>query len=134
MEIVKFSKYNLNENLDDEIKDKLSDRYKSLKRGVVALAEENLTEKDELVGLQNLLSSIRDKGIDTIKLSGFIEDADIRNFYLKYQSDIDELLKDEKYFDIKPNSNSIFSLNDFVIDGTKKAVEFVVELIEKDLF
>lgn len=135
MEIIKFSKYRLNENLDDKIKDKLSNTYKSLKRGVVLIIEQNLpeNEKENIDSLKKVLKNIREKEIDNSKLEGLIENSDIFNFYLKYQNDIDELLKDEKYFDITPKDNVIYSLYDVIIDGTKKSINFIVEIIEKEL-
>lgn len=135
MEIIKFSKYKLNENLDDKVKDKLSNTYKSLKRGVILIIEQSLpdNEKENIDSLKKVLKDIREKEIDNLKLEGLIENSDIYNFYLKYQNDIDELLKDEKYFEITPKENVIYSLYDFVIDGTKKAINFIVEIIEKEI-
>ena len=134
MNIIKYSNFKLVEGLDSELKDKLSGKYSSLKRGVILLIENNIKSDDKLTELQQVLVDIRDKGINNVKLIGFIENTDIYNFYLKYQNDIDELLKDEKYYNIKPSDNSVYSLYDFVIDGTKKSVDFISEQIEAELF
>jgi hypothetical protein len=135
MEIIKFNAYKLNESLDDKVKDKLSNTYNSLKRGVILVIEQNLpeNEKENIDSLKKVLKDIREKEIDNLKLEGFIENSDIFNFYLKYQNDIDELLNDENYFDIIPKANVIFSLYDIIIDGTKKAINYIVEIIEKEI-
>lgn len=133
MNILKFSDYSINENLGDELKDKLSNKYLSLKRGIILLIEKNLGNSKTTESLIGMLEKVRNTGINNTKIIGFIENADIINFYLKYQADIDDLLHDEKYFDIKPSDNAVFSLNEFIIDGTKKSVEFAVEIIVEEI-
>ena len=133
MKITKFNEYHLNEGLDDELKDLLSNTYKSFKRGVIAVLVDNLKDKDSKDELIALIGQVLKKGTDNIKLNGFIETSDIVNLYLKYQNDIDELLRDENFFDITPSSNGIFSLYDYIIDGTKKSFDFILTTIEKEL-
>jgi hypothetical protein len=127
--------YNLNENLDDQLKDKLSEKYLSLKRGVLLLIDGSLDEnqKKELVNVQNYLSDIEKNGLDNVKITGLIEDADVQNFYLKYKNDIDTLLKDKGYFTDKIAPN-VYSLYDMMLNGTKKAVQYVVEILNNELF
>ena len=133
MNILKYSDYSINENLGDELKDKLSNKYLSLKRGIILLIEKNLGNSKTTESLIGVLEKVRNTGINNTKIVGFIENADIINFYLKYQADIDDLLHDEKYFDIKPSDNAVFSLNEFIIDGTKKSVEFAAEIIVEEI-
>lgn len=127
--------YKMNENLDDQLKDKLSEKYLSLKRGVLLLIDGSLdeTQKKEMVNVQNYLSDIEKNGVDNVKMNGFIEDSDVQNFYLKYKNDIDMLLKDKGYFTDKIAPN-IYSLYDIMSNGTKKAVQYVVEILNKELF
>lgn len=127
--------YNINENLDDQLKDKLSEKYLSLKRGVLLLIDVSLDEnkKKEIVNVQNYLSDIEKNGVDNVKINGFIEDSDVQNFYLKYKNDIDMLLKDKGYFTDKIPSN-VYSLYDIMLNGTKKAVQYIVEILNKELF
>jgi hypothetical protein len=108
------------EKLEDQLKDKLGEKFNSIKRGTLSLIEKS-TKAEELVNVQNFISeyiSNPDKGT----LHEFVENNDIFNFYLKYQSDIDELCNEEKFFEDAPSKNQVFSLYDFIISGTKLAV------------
>lgn len=61
-----------------------------------------------------------------VKVRGFINDADIYDFYLKWRNDIDEILNNLKFFDEMPTKNNAFGLYEYVIKGTEKAfLEFV---------
>jgi hypothetical protein len=127
--------YNMNENLDDQLKDKLSEKYLSLKRGVLLLIDGSLDEnkKKEMVNVQNYLADIEKNGVDNVKINGFIEDSDVQNFYFKYKNDVDMLLKDKGYFTDKIAPN-IYSLYDIMLNGTKKAVQYVVEILNNEIF
>jgi hypothetical protein len=67
-------------------------------------------------------------------INKLVEDNDIFNFYLKFQSEIDELLNDTKYMDESPSNNNVFSLYDVVIDGTKQSILDILESIKDKLF
>ena len=123
----------LYETLEEKFKDKLSEQYISLKKGILDLLEKTDIKKDELVNVQNFMNSYI-KEPDKTVLAGFIEQADIFNFYLKHQSNIDEICSDDKYFDQAPSKNGIFSLYDIVINGTKFSVSKCMELMLKELF
>lgn len=64
---------------------------------------------------------------DNTNIEGFINDADIYDFYLKNRNDIDELLLDIKFFDDIPSKSEILGLYDYVILGTRKAILTIVE-------
>jgi hypothetical protein len=71
------------------------------------------------------------KNPEETQIEGLINDSDIYEFYLKYRNDIDELLSKVKFYDEVPSEISSFSLYDYVIKGTKKAInELVNELKE----
>jgi hypothetical protein len=135
MNIKTFSQYKLNENLDDQLKDKLSDKYLSLKRDVLLLIDGTLddNQKKEMVNVQNFLADIEKNGVDNIKINGFIEDSDIQNFYLKHKDDVDLLLKDKGYFNGKTALN-VYGLYDIMINGTKKAVQYIIEILNDEIF
>lgn len=122
----------LYESLDDRMKDKLSDKYLSFKRGVLLLIEDSIDTK-ELVDVQNFIDKYY-KGEDKDVLVGFVNDADIFNVYLKFQGDIDELCNDKNYFKDSPEKNNVFSLYDFIIDGTKFAVKEIMNIFLAELF
>ena len=70
--------------------------------------------------------------LDT-KINGLINDSDIYEYYLKYRNDIDQLLNEIKYYDEVPSENNVFSLYDYIIDGTNRAVIEIVKLLKADI-
>ena len=132
MKIVKFNEY-LNENIDSLIKDRLTGKYISLQRGVIQTIGSNLKD-DDIDSIKNIIDDIKKSGIDNTKIEGFIENQDLYNFYLKFQNDIDSILKDNNFFNSSPQSNSIFSLYDYVIGGTKKSIDIIVQSFSDDVF
>ena len=121
------------ESLEDKIGNKITDEYSSLKRSTLELLEKSVENYEELINVQNF---IHDYAENTEKevLEGFIEDSDIFDFYLKNQTDIDELCAEKEFFDKTPKEREIFTLYDFVIKGTKFAVQETMKLLEKELF
>jgi len=118
----------LNEGFDDELKEKLSNEYLSLKMGVLDLLDKTL--KGDVTKVQKFIDDYIESNSEEI-LEGFVEDADLMDFYLKYQSDIDQILLDNKYYDDPPEVESLY---DYVIDGTYDAVVWVMEEIKKDIY
>jgi len=86
--------------------------------------------KGDVTKLQNFIDSYIDSESEEI-IEGFVEDADIMSFYLKYQSDVDQILLDKNYYDDAPEVESLY---DYVIDGTYDAVVYCMEEMKKDLY
>lgn len=82
--------------------------------------EENQTQKEELV------RKIADEGIDAANLKMFTNENDVYDFYLEHRLEIDEKLSDIDFFDSAPVKYGSRSLYDYVIQGTKIAVESLV--------
>jgi len=121
------------ESLDDKYKDKLSEDYISLKRGILLLLDNSVENPDELVNVQNFINEyVEDPNNATIV--GLVDDAEIYDFYLKYQGNIDEICNDNQYFDTPPKENNVFSLYNFITEGTKFAVRECLRKMETDLF
>lgn len=119
----------LNEKFNEEFDAKLSDDYKSLKKGILDLIDQTI--KGDTTKLQKFIEEYTKEDSEEV-LEGFTEDADIFDFYLKYQTDIDELLNDEmNYFDDAPEDNSLYS---YLTTGTFDAVVYCMGLIKKELF
>ena len=120
------------ESLEDKFKDKISDN-ESLKRGILLLLDNSVEDSDNLVNVQNFINSyIKDS--EKVTLVGLIDDAEIFDFWNKYKSEIDEVLKNQGFFDKTPTENNIFSIYDMMIHGTKIAVQQTMKSLEKDLF
>lgn len=138
MEIKKYSDFSINEKLDlEKLNNKLSDDYKDFKSDLIDFMETTLENtSDENVKNDDLLKFIDEyisKGKESNLLDGLIEDNDIFNFYLKHQSDIDELLNKSGYLDKSPKDNNVFSLYDIIMDGTKEAIIEAMKKIKKEL-
>lgn len=124
----KFSK--LNEDISS-FEEKITGKYKSLKRGVLELIDSTINSS-ELVKYQNFINTYIEEP-DTI-IEDFVEDNDIFDFYLKYKGDIDELLVDKEFFEKVPRDNDVFSLYDYVIVGTEESVLMCMEIIQDEMF
>ena len=124
----KFSK--LNEDITS-FEDKITGKYKSLKRGVLEIIDGTINSS-ELVNYQNFINKFIESP-DTV-IEGFVEDNDVFDFYLKHKGDIDELLVDKEFFDESARDNDIFSLYDYIIVGTQHAVTECMKIIQKEMF
>lgn len=116
------------ENFQDQFKNKIENEYLSLKRGILELLDKTLGS--DLSKLQNFMNSYIDPESEEI-LEGLVDDAEIFDFYLKYQSDVDQILLDNDYYDDPPEVESLY---DYVIDGTFDAVVYCMEEMKKELF
>lgn len=123
----------LYEDLNDKVSEKLGDKYKSLKDNILILLENTVEDTTELVNVQNFIDSYI-KDADNNQMIGLIDDGDIFDFYLKCQSNIDELCNDKKFFDETPVSKNVFSLYGYVITGTMFAVKEALEIIQEEIF
>jgi hypothetical protein len=121
-------KESINESFDEDLSGKLTETYKSLKRGILDLLDDTLD--GDMTKLQDFINKYIDPESEEL-LDNFVEDADIFDFYLKYQSDVDQILLDNNYYDDKPGVESLY---DYVIDGTFDAVVYCMEEMKKDLY
>ena len=90
----------------------------------------NVTKED----LNDFFTDYITAGKDAEMIDDLVEDNDIFNFYLKHQSDFDELLNDTGYMEQTPQQNNVFSLYDVTIDGTKQGIWNLIEIMQSDLF
>lgn len=67
------------------------------------------------------------KAPEEVNIEGFINDSDVYDFYLKWRNEVDEILTDSGFFN--ESHDVITSLYDFVIFGTKKAFQLIVNHI-----
>jgi len=121
------------ESLQDKLKDKLSEKYISLKRGILDLLDNSVKDSDELVNVQNFISEYI-KNPEKVVIVDFVEDGEVFQFYLKYQGNIDEVCNNNGYFEKVPKDNNIFSLYKYITEGTKFAVLQAMKIMEKELF
>jgi len=83
-------------------------------------------------GVLNMFIDSYIKNPDEVKIEGLINDSDIYDFYLKYRNQIDECLKDIKFYDKTATEVGAFSLYEYVIKGTNTSIkEFVTSMVQK---
>jgi len=138
MKIEKYTSF-VNEKLDfNDIKGKLGDSYIDLKLGLLEMIQSTLQDTKEaelsMIDLEDFISDYLTSGKEANTVNKLVEDNDLFNFYLKFQTDVDELLNETKYMDESPKSHNVFSLYDVVIDGTKQAVVETLKKIKMELF
>lgn len=75
---------------------------------------------------QELISNTKDNGIDSVNLKGFTNENDIYDFYLEHRFEIDERLNDIEFFSDAPDKYSSKSLYDYIVQGTKVAIESLI--------
>jgi hypothetical protein len=71
-----------------------------------------------------------EKNPEDVKVEGFINDADIYDFYLKFRNDIDEVLNGIKFYDQAPTGVNAYGLYEYTIKGTEKAFMEIVKMLE----
>ena len=122
--IQKYSNYLL-EQVDEE-----SDlnKYSDLKEELTEMIKKSLNSEDSEVVSEFIKSFI--KSPEDNKIEGLVNDSDIYEFYLKWRNDIDDILSDINFFDEVPSELKVYSLYDYIIKGTNKAVEELVSMME----
>lgn len=73
------------------------------------------------------------KNPEDVKIEGLINDSDLYDFYLKYRNDIDEVLNDQKFFGSAPSSVNSMGLYDYLIKGTRRAIEETVKILSEEV-
>jgi len=119
------------ETIDEpEKSDELSlDRFPDLVDEVRSMIEKSLGSEDDRVAKDFIRAFNRSPEENVIE--GLINDSDVYDFYLMWRNDIDDVLASVNFFDEVPSEVKVYSLYDYIIQGTKRAVEEVVSLMEK---
>jgi hypothetical protein len=118
----------VNEAITDELRDKVSNTYTSLKRGILELLDKQLD--GDITKVQDFIDSYVNEDSEEV-LEGFIEDADIFDFYLKYQNDVDQILADNDFYDEEVGVESLYG---YVIEGTFAAVVMAMEAMQNEIY
>ena len=93
------------------------------------MIKKSLKSEDEKVFNDFIESSIKEP--EDVQIEGLINDSDIYEFYLKWRNEIDDVLSDINYYDEVPSENKVFSLYDYIIQGTKKSVSEIILMLKK---
>jgi len=104
-----------------------SSKFTEIKDEVKSMIEKTIEKSG---GELNQFVDSFNKNPEDVKIEGFINDSDIYDFYLKWRTDIDEVLNDVKFFDENPVEINAIGLYDYVIKGTERALQEVVKMIK----
>ena len=104
-------------------------KYSELKEEISELIKSSLKTSDEKVYNDFIEAEI--KSPDDTQIEGLINDSDIYEFYLKWGNDIDDILSDINFYDEVPSEIKVFSLYDYIIKGTKKAISEIISMIKE---
>lgn len=107
-----------------------SEVQSNLQTELTEMIKKSLNTSDSKTVEDFIAAFKKDSGKNQIQ--GLINNSDIYDFYLKYMDEIDEILNKNKFFDISPKDGNIFSLYKYIIEGTKKAVEFSLNHSSKE--
>lgn len=129
MKLKRYFKF-INEDLKSDVEEKLKPENKDLKAEIVEKIIKSLNSEDRDVFDDFLDAFIKDD--EKNKIDGLINDADVYEFYLSYRNEIDELLSNIKFYDESPSEMNSFSLYDYLVKGTLRAVKECVILIKEE--
>lgn len=125
MKMLKYNRFfeGLDNNSDND--------YLEIKEELKVLIENSINTSDHDTFKDFVKSYIKNN--EDTKIVGLINDSDIYEFYLKYRNDIDEILSNINFYDEVPSDINIFSIYDYIIKGTERAIIEVVNMIYEDL-
>ena len=104
--------------------------YGDIKDQVKQMIEDSLKTSDSKTYDDFIKSYNRNP--EEAQIEGLINDSDVYEFYLKYRNDIDEILSEINFYDENPSEMNCFSLYDYIIQGTKKAVGEIIDMISNE--
>lgn len=132
MKILNFYNYIKEDKEEDDIKSTDTwdaNEYEDLQEEISEMIKKSLKSEDEKVFNDFIESSIKEP--EDVQIEGLINDSDIYEFYLKWRNEIDDVLSDINYYDEVPSENKVFSLYDYIIQGTKKSVSEIILMLKK---
>lgn len=119
--------FNEDVDTDDDID---VNKYSELKEEITDMIKKSLNSEDDKVFKDFIEASI--KSPDDVQIEGLISDSDIYEFYLKFRNDIDDILSDINFYDEIPSEMKVFSLYEYIIQGTKKSVAEIISMLSED--
>lgn len=120
----------INEDLMSDLTSNLEGENKDLKESIIEKIIKSLNTDDKKVFDDFVSAYIKDS--EKNQIEGLINDSDLYEFYLSNRNDIDALLSKSNFYEEIPSEMNSFSLYDYVVKGTKKAIsEIIIDLKEK---
>jgi hypothetical protein len=127
MKLKYFNQFIFEQVEDSEVKD--ASVYTDLQNDLKEMIEKSLKTSDEKTAEDFISAYLRDP--EKTQIEGLINDSDVYEFYLKYRNNIDEILSEVNFYEEKPSDVDSFSLYDYIIVGTKRAIKEVMNMLNK---
>ena len=127
----KMKKYHqfIKEDVESDLStEETKNQFSDMKSEIDEMIEKSLKTSD-LKTKEDFIKSYN-KNPDESQIEGLINDSDVYDFYLKWRNYIDEMLSKINFYDEIPSEIGSFSLYDYVIKGTKKAVLETIKDLE----
>ncbi len=121
----------IKEDLKSDLESSLRPENKDLKSAVIEKIIKSLKTEEKDVFDEFVEAYIKDDSKNQIE--GLINDSDVYEFYLSYRNEIDELLSDINFYDEKPSEINSFSLYDYLVKGTQRAIKESVLQIKEEM-
>ena len=96
----------------------------SLKDDLMDMIKRSLNTRD-IKTVNDFIAAYKQDS-DKNQIEGLINKSDVYDFYLKYQDEVDKILSDNDFYKKSPEEMSIFSLYEYVVTGTKEAVNYII--------
>jgi hypothetical protein len=119
MKLLSFSNFIFEKNEEDTNPNE--SLFSDIKDDLFAMIEKSLNSSDSKTTEDFISAYLSDQ--EKNQIEGLINDSDVYEFYLKFRNQIDEILSKINFYDEKPSDLNSFSLYDYLITGTKRAVK-----------
>jgi hypothetical protein len=127
MRLLSYNRFILEQN--DESENSNDSIFTDLKEDISEKIEKSLNSSDAKTKEDFISAYLSDQ--EKNQIEGLINDSDIYEFYLKFRNQIDEILSDTNFYDKKPSEVDSFSLYDYLIAGTKRAIKETISKLQK---
>lgn len=123
----------VSESYSQEITGKVGNRYEAAKKDILEKIEKTNGSGDE-GKLKEVLQAIAQTGPDAHPIIGLTNKNELYDFYLKFQTAVDEALGAVSFFAKVPSDLQVSSMYDYVQLGVTNAIKVIAADLAKDLF
>lgn len=121
----------VNEDLKTDIFEKINPEKKEIKEFLIDKIIETIEDQDIKNVIDFIDNYLRDN--EKNKIQGLVSKSDIMAFWERFNSTIDEVLSEIKFFDESPSELGTYSSYDYIEKSTEKAIKEILMQIKKDL-
>lgn len=121
----------ISENLKSDIIEKINPERRDIKEFLIDKIIETVGEHDFKKVLNFIDDYLRDS--EKTKINGLVTKSDVISFWEKFNSTIDEILSEIKFFEESPSELGSYSSYDYIRKSTEKSIKEILMDIKEDL-